>query len=124
MGFDLDFAELDPLTGFGDLDGLDAIDLGIDDPAAESDARTQWRAHLDEYVRSQGGIDALRLRPSGEAPWPQADNPMYRFLVERAAELADSQDPEAAIQWLAARTWFEATLAERSRVARMLVDEH
>jgi hypothetical protein len=123
MGFDLDSVELDPLTGFDDLEGLDAIDLGIQDPAATSEARTQWRAHLDEYVRSQGGIDALRLRPSDEAPWPQDDNPMYRYLVERAAELADSQDQEAAIQWLAARTWFEATLAERSRVARMLVDE-
>jgi hypothetical protein len=124
MGFDLDSVELDPLTDFDDLEGLDAIDLGIQDPAAESEARTQWRAHLDEYVRSQGGIDALRLRPSDEAPWPQDDNPMYRYLVERAGELANSQDQEAAMQWLAARTWFEATLAERSRVARMLVDEH
>ena len=123
MAFDLDSVELDPLTGFDDLEGLDAIDLGIEDPAATSAARVQWRDHLDEYVRGQGGIDALRLRPSDEAPWPQDDNPMYRYLVERAAELADSQDREAAIQWLAARTWFEATLAERSRVQRMLVDE-
>ena len=124
MGFDLDSVELDPLTDFDDLEGPDAIDLGLDDHAAESEARTQWREPLDEYFRGQGGIDALRLRPSDEAPWPQDDNPMYRYLVERAGELASAEDAGAAIQWLAARTWFEATLAERSRVARMLVDEH
>jgi hypothetical protein len=48
---------------------------------------------------------------------------MYRDLVERANELAGNDDPAAAIQWLASRAWFEATLAERSRVARLLVDE-
>ncbi|HVJ96962.1 MAG TPA: hypothetical protein VNC41_09040 [Acidimicrobiia bacterium] len=127
MRSDLDFVELDPLAAlagsFDDLDGPDAIDLGIDTPAADSAARVQWRNHLDQYFRNQGGVDALRLRPSDEAPWPQDDNPMYRYLVERAGELADTEDPAAAMQWLASRAWFEATLAERSRVARLLVDE-
>jgi hypothetical protein len=118
---DLDLIELERV-GFADLDGPDDLDLGME-TAGESDAREQWQPHLDEYLRSQGGVDALRLRPSDEAPWPQDDNPMYRYLVERANELAGSDDPAAAIQWLASRAWFEATLAERSRVARLLVDE-
>ncbi len=74
------------------------------------DLRAEQRLVRQERVAQP--VDALRLRPSDEAPWPQEDNPMYRYLVERAGELADSDDLAAAMQWLASRAWFEATLAD------------
>ncbi len=93
------------------------------DPAADSDAFARWSDDLDVYVQRQGALDALRLRPRSEAPWPGDDNPMLSYLRERASEIVDDEGADKAIAWLAQEAWFEATIAERARVARVLTDD-
>ena len=90
--------------------------LYIDDSAALA----FWKDRLSAYVDLQGQLDALRLRPSSEPPWPGSDNPMLAYLEERTAEIASNEGMEAATRWLAANAWFEGAIAERSRFVRLL----
>jgi len=83
-------------------------------------ALARWKDRLSEYVDLQGTLDALRLRPSTEQPWPAFDNPMLGYLKERSAEIVAKDGLEAAVTWLAAKAWFEGALAERSRFIRLL----
>jgi hypothetical protein len=103
----------------------DDLDIGmlLADPGAAGLAFTRWSEQLAVYVQHQGSLDALRLRPISEPPWPADDNPMLCYLVERTAEIAEDEDAEVATAWLARQAWLEATIAERSRVARLLSDE-
>jgi hypothetical protein len=48
---------------------------------------------------------------------------MVGYLVERSAEIVENEGTGAAISWLARQAWFEATISERSRVARLLIDD-
>ena len=99
----------------GDLDeGLDHL---YEDSGA---ALARWKDRLSEYVDLQGTLDALRLRPSSEQPWPAFDNPMLGYLKERSSEIVDKDGLEAAVAWLAANAWFEGAIAERSRFIRLL----
>jgi hypothetical protein len=103
----------------------DSLDIGmlLADPVAASRAFARWSGRLAAYVQQQGSLDALRLRPISEPPWPTDDNPMLSYLVERTAEIAEDEDAGVAAAWLARQAWLEATIAERSRVARLLCDE-
>jgi len=98
-------------------DELDAIAHLYEDGGA---ALARWKDRLSQYVDLQGTLDALRLRPSSEQPWPAFDNPMLGYLKERSAEIVDKDGLEAAVTWLAANAWFEGALAERSRFMRVL----
>ena len=86
----------------------------------DSEALARWKDRLSGYVDLQGTLDALRLRPSSEQPWPAFDNPMLGYLKERGAEIAANDGLDAAITWLAANSWFEGAIAERSRFIRLL----
>jgi hypothetical protein len=88
--------------------------------ADDSAALAQWKERLTNYVDLQGTLDALRLRPSSEQPWPAADNAMLGYLKDRSAEIAEADGIEAAIAWLAVNSWFEGAIAERSRFIRLL----
>jgi len=88
--------------------------------ADDSVALARWKDRLSGYVDLQGTLDALRLRPSSEQPWPAFDNPMLGYLKERGAEIAAHDGLDAAIAWLAANAWFEGAIAERSRFIRLL----
>jgi hypothetical protein len=88
--------------------------------ADDSEALARWKDRLSGYVDLQGTLDALRLRPSSEQPWPAFDNPMLGYLKERGAEIAGNDGLDAAIAWLAANSWFEGAIAERSRFIRLL----
>ena len=103
----------------------DDLDIGmlLADPGATSRAFGRWSEQLAVYVQQQGSLDALRLRPISEPPWPTDDNPMLSYLVERTAEIAADEDAAVAMASLARQAWLEATIAERSRVARLLSDE-
>ena len=103
----------------------DDLDIGmlLADPGSSSRAFSRWSERLAVYVRQQGSLDALRLRPISEPPWPTDDNPMLSYLVERTAEIAEDEDADVATAWLARQSWLEATIAERSRVARLLTDD-
>ena len=106
-------------------DDFDDIDIGVllADPGEDSEVFARWSARLGQYVQGQGHLDALRLRPDTEAPWPRGDNPMLRYLIERSAEIAEHDGQAVAIAWLARQSWLEATIAERSRLARLLIDD-
>jgi hypothetical protein len=83
-------------------------------------ALARWKDRLSQYVDLQGTLDALRLRPVSEQPWPAFDNPMLGYLKERSGEIVEKDGLEAAVTWLAANAWFEGALAERSRFIRFL----
>ena len=85
-----------------------------------SEALARWKDRLSSYVDLQGTLDALRLRPSSEQPWPAFDNPMLGYLKERSSEIAANDGLSAALAWLAANAWFEGAIAERSRFIRLL----
>ena len=114
-----------PDEGLNDLNDLDDMDIGelLAEPGAHSAVFARWTERLGNYVQSQGPLDALRLRPIPEAPWPDDDNPMLCYLRERATEMLEDDGIACAIEWLANHAWFEATIAERSRLSRMLVDD-
>jgi hypothetical protein len=103
----------------------DDLDIGVllADPGEQSDALARWSERLAQHVQGQGSLDALRLRPESEAPWPQPENPMLCYLLERAAEIIACDGVDGAMDWLARHAWLEATIAERGRVARLLVDD-
>jgi len=108
-----------------DRDEPERHEVGFDDVIAQlyvddSPALAFWKDRLSEYVDSQGTLDALRLRPASEQPWPASDNPMLGYLVERTIEMANEEGLDAAVRWLAANGWFEGAIAERSRFIRML----
>jgi hypothetical protein len=107
------------------FDDLNDRDIGVllAEPSAQSSALARWSERLAQHVQGQGPLDALRLRPESEAPWPQPDNPMLCYLIERTAEIMDVDGPDRAFNWLATHAWLEATIAERGRVARLLVDD-
>jgi hypothetical protein len=107
------------------FDDLDDLDIGVllADPGVQSTALERWSERLAQHVQGQGSLDALRLRPESEAPWPQPDNPMLCYLIERTAEIIDGDGVDLALNWLATHAWLEATIAERGRVARVLVDD-
>jgi hypothetical protein len=88
--------------------------------ADDSEALERWKQRLSSYVDLQGTLDALRLRPSSEQPWPAFDNPMLGYLKERSSEIAANDGLDAALAWLAANAWFEGAIAERSRFIRLL----
>ena len=102
---------------FGDAELDDSIDHLYEDDGA---ALARWKDRLGQYVDLQGTLDALRLRPSSEQPWPAFDNPMLGYLKERTSEIVLKDGLEAAITWLAANAWFEGAIAERSRFIRLL----
>ena len=105
-------SDTDRADGFGD--GI--AQLYADDSAALA----HWKDRLSRYVDLQGTLDALRLRPSSEQPWPSGDNAMLCYLKERAAEIEAVDGLDAAIAWLASNSWFEGAIAERSRFIRLL----
>jgi len=109
-----------------ELNDLEEIDFGtlLPDLHEQSPAYARWSEQLDAYLAAQGALDALRLRPSDEAPWPDGTNPMLSYLRERAAELVSEEGLDAAIAWLARQAWFEAAIAERARMSRLLIDDH
>jgi hypothetical protein len=99
--------------------GVASVDLLAGD-ADEGLARARWKDQLGRYVQQQGPLDALRLRPSSEKPWPASDNPMVGFLIERCTEIATEDGIAAAARWLAANAWLEGVIAERARIERFL----
>jgi hypothetical protein len=104
-----------------EADGLNFDEAEIAELYADdSEALARWKDRLSSYVDLQGTLDALRLRPSSEQPWPSFDNPMLGYLKERGAEIAAHDGIDAAIAWLAANCWFEGAIAERSRFIRLL----
>jgi hypothetical protein len=110
-------APFDALEDAFDPDGVELL------RADESEARERWSDRLGAYVDLQGRLDALRLRPPTERPWPASDNPMLGYLVERAAEIEGESGLGCALAWLASNAWFEGALAERVRFARLLDDD-
>jgi hypothetical protein len=113
----------------GDTPGGDGAAIDVDDDleiefaslyADDSEALARWKDRLSTYVDLQGTLDALRLRPSSEQPWPAFDNPMLGYLRERGTEIAAKDGLGAAVAWLSANAWFEGAIAERSRFLRLL----
>jgi hypothetical protein len=115
------------LPGRGDAP-FDTVDDDFDPGASgiehlradDSEALERWEDRLSTYVDLQGTLDALRLRPATEPPWPACDNPMLGYLVERAAEIESESGLGSALAWLASNAWFEGALTERARFARLL----
>jgi hypothetical protein len=79
----------------------------------------RWHERLGPYLDGQGdGVKALRGRSETQPPWPARDNPILGYLIDRAAEIAETDDWRHAIVWLAVHAWFEGSLDTRAAVIR------
>ena len=88
--------------------------------ADDSEALARWKARLSQYVDSQGTLDALDCGRRRNSRGPRSNNPMLGYLVERCIEIEDESGLGTAVAWLAANSWFEGAIAERSRFIRLL----
>ena len=70
----------------------------------------QWSDQLALYLENQSAVESLRDSDMPQFPWPDADNSMLAYLVQRSEELADSDGRPAAVVWLAVHAWFEGAL--------------
>ena len=77
----------------------------------------QWSDQLALYLENQSAVESLRDSDMPQFPWPDADNSMLAYLVQRSEELADSDGRPAAVVWLAVHAWFEGALDALSFVA-------
>ena len=80
------------------------------DDADDSPALALWAERLNSYLDGQEGIEALRSRIQPNPPWPDADNPILGYLIDRAKEIHDDGGLEAALTWLAVHAWFESAI--------------
>ena len=125
-GEDADAIQLhEARSGEAEVDEAEVDEAGFEDVIAQlyaddSAALATWKDRLSGYVDGQGTLDALRLRPSSEQPWPASDNPMLGYLIERCVEMAGEDNLDGAVRWLAANAWFEGAIAERARFVRFL----
>lgn len=73
----------------------------------------EWAATLTAYMDSQGDQASrdwvMRMAPVEEVV-PGVDNPMLRYLIERAGEIVVDEGHDAAILWLAVHAWREGIL--------------
>jgi hypothetical protein len=90
------------------------------DEADDSAARAAWGERVETYLAGQEGIEALRSRVQPNPPWPEPDNPMLGYLMNRAMEIAEAEGPQAAIAWAAVHAWFESALDTRADLIRRL----
>ena len=65
---------------------------------------------LAAYLDGQSGVAHLRGREMPAYPWPDAENPMLSYLVDRAEEIAITDGHAAATVWLAVHAWFEGPI--------------
>ena len=87
----------------------------------DSDALRSYDERLMAYLDGQGSqVEALRSRSQPSEPWPEADNPMLSYLIDRTTELLAAEGAETAVVWLAVHAWFEGTFDERARMLRKL----
>lgn len=84
------------------------------DDDVQSPARQRWQSQLVPYVATQRGVADLRSRRQPEPPWPDPENPMLGYLMERAAEILEEQGAGPAIVWAITHAWFESAIATRS----------
>lgn len=73
-----------------------------------------WVDRLRTYFEAQGDVEAFRSARIPEGPWPEFDNPMVGYLIDRGCELAGSEGIKTAMAWAVAHAWFEAAVHERS----------
>lgn len=90
----------------------DVVDLFPGDDGGE--ALPRWNDRLRSYLEAQGDTSELRAATMPDPPWPAYENPMVGYLIDRAAEIARREDVTRALSWLAAHSWFEAVVADRS----------
>ena len=77
----------------------------------------RWSDQLAAYIENQTAVGALRERDMPAFPWPDADNPMLAYLVQRSEEMAESDGRPAAVVWLAVHAWFEGAVGALAVVA-------
>ena len=70
----------------------------------------RWSDQLAAYIENQSTVESLRDSEMPKFPWPDADNPMLAYLVQRSEEMAESDGRPAAVVWLAVHAWFEGAL--------------
>jgi hypothetical protein len=46
-------------------------------------------------------------------PWPALDNPMLKYLIERAIEMSATEPIEVVFGWLSSHAWFEGSIEGR-----------
>lgn len=60
------------------------------DDAEDSGAFERWAQQLEAYLDGRVGVEALRSRSQPHPPWPEDDNPMVKYLIDRSSELYET----------------------------------
>jgi len=90
------------------------------DDAENGAAFERWAAQLEPYLEGQDGVEALRSRSQPHSPWPEDDNPMVRYLIDRSQEIHETDGLQSALAWAVAHAWFESSLDTRASIIRQL----
>lgn len=80
----------------------------------EAPVPPETAADLLAYADRQATVQHLRRRTAPDFPWPDAYNPMLKYLVEQAVHIADTEGRDTALVWLAVHAWFEGALDSAS----------
>jgi hypothetical protein len=101
------------------MESWDDWSMTRDDPEG-SPAAERWEDQLRHYLEGQDGVEALRSRSQPHPPWPELDNPMTGYLIERAGEIYEIEGLESALAWAVVHAWFESALDTRAAIIRQL----
>jgi hypothetical protein len=82
----------------------------------------KWAERLAPYLDERAAIEAARHREMPARPWPDRDNPMLGYLINRASEYLEVSGIDETLVWLAVHAWFEGALDERHQQLRNLTD--
>lgn len=103
-----------------DDDDGKVIPLFPDDDGGATLAK--WAERLAPYLDERVAIGAARHREMPARPWPDRDNPMLGYLINRAREYLDVSGIDETLVWLAVHAWFEGALDEQHQHLRNLTE--
>jgi len=99
--------------------------MTFNEPPENSAVFEKWAKQLGEYVLAMDEVQHLRDTPMGDRPWPERDNPMFGYIVQRAMEIYEEEgDLFSAIGWAAAHAWFEGSLETHQLIRDSIGDTH
>ena len=85
-----------------------------DEKNVPSDIAVPAMTYADE-MKELLGLDSRDVEMPNP-PWPDRDNPMLRYLLWKAQDVADEEGLKSAFIWLATHAWFEGGWDAKARL--------
>lgn len=84
-------------------------------------ALERWVDRLGPHLQERTVVEPVRHNRMPAPPWPERDNPMLGYLIDRARDIVKDEGLDSALVWLAAHAWFEGAVEERYRMVTAAV---